>query len=141
MNNLWAPLFAFALVVFNNNNLNGLRGNVGIGHVRYSTTGKSLIENSQPFVSEFESGTIAIAHNGDIINSMELRREPENYLAYQHGTAGARSGQYETRQIYSLSHKQHLHLYAFGPGGRLYVANSMGPQAGRAIDKAYIGLG
>ena len=63
--------------VFNNNNLNGLRGNVGIGHVRYSTTGKSLIENSQPFVSEFESGTIAIAHNGDIINSMELRRELE----------------------------------------------------------------
>ena len=49
--------------VFNNNNLNGLRGNVGIVHVRYSTTGKSLIENSQPFVSEFESGTIAIAHN------------------------------------------------------------------------------
>lgn len=63
--------------VFNNNNLKGLRGNVGIGHVRYSTTGKSLIENSQPFVSEFESGTIAIAHNGDIINSMELRRELE----------------------------------------------------------------
>ncbi len=63
--------------VFNNDNLNGLQGNVGIGHVRYSTTGKSLIENSQPFVSEFDSGTIAIAHNGDIINSMELRRELE----------------------------------------------------------------
>lgn len=60
--------------VFNNGNIKGLNGNVGIGHVRYSTTGKSLIENSQPFVSEFDSGTIAIAHNGDIINSMELRK-------------------------------------------------------------------
>lgn len=63
--------------VFNNGNMEGLDGHVGIGHVRYSTTGKSEIENSQPFFSEFESGTIAIAHNGDIINSMELRKELE----------------------------------------------------------------
>jgi len=63
--------------VFNNGNVEGLEGNVGIGHVRYSTTGKSLIENSQPFVAEFESGKISIAHNGDIINSMELRKELE----------------------------------------------------------------
>lgn len=59
--------------VFNNGNIEGLDGYVGIGHVRYSTTGESRIENSQPFISEFESGTIAMAHNGDIINSMELR--------------------------------------------------------------------
>jgi amidophosphoribosyltransferase len=63
--------------VFSNGNFDGLDGNKGIGHVRYSTTGKSLIENSQPFISEFDSGTIAIAHNGDIINSMELRKELE----------------------------------------------------------------
>lgn len=63
--------------VFSNGNITGLDGNKGIGHVRYSTTGKSLIENSQPFVKEFGSGTIAIAHNGDIINSMELRKDLE----------------------------------------------------------------
>ena len=63
--------------VFNNGNMEGMDGHVGIGHVRYSTTGKSKIENSQPFFSEFDSGTIAIAHNGDIINSMELRCELE----------------------------------------------------------------
>ncbi len=63
--------------VFNNGNMEGIDGHVGIGHVRYSTTGKSKIENSQPFFSEFDSGTIAIAHNGDIINSMELRCELE----------------------------------------------------------------
>lgn len=61
--------------VFNNKNLDELNGYVGIGHVRYSTTGSSLLENSQPFYSEFQGGNIAIAHNGDIINSMELRQE------------------------------------------------------------------
>jgi amidophosphoribosyltransferase len=63
--------------VFNNGNIEGLDGYVGIGHVRYSTTGKSKIENSQPFFEEFDYGTIAVAHNGDIINSMELREELE----------------------------------------------------------------
>ncbi len=63
--------------VFNNGNIEGLEGYVGIGHVRYSTTGKSKIENSQPFFREFDQGTIAVAHNGDIINSMELRNELE----------------------------------------------------------------
>ena len=63
--------------VFNNGNIEGLEGYVGIGHVRYSTTGKSRIENSQPFFREFDKGTIAVAHNGDIINSMELRNELE----------------------------------------------------------------
>ena len=63
--------------VFNNGNIEGLDGYVGIGHVRYSTTGKSKIENSQPFFSEFDYGKIAVAHNGDIINSMELREELE----------------------------------------------------------------
>lgn len=68
--------------VFNNGNIEGLEGYVGIGHVRYSTTGKSKIENSQPFFSEFDMGNIAVAHNGDIINSMELRKELEE-LGYE----------------------------------------------------------
>ncbi|MGC9517882.1 MAG: amidophosphoribosyltransferase [Methanomicrobiales archaeon] len=61
--------------VFNNGNVEGLDGNVGIGHVRYSTTGKSLIENTQPFFTEFDQQQISVAHNGDIINSMELRND------------------------------------------------------------------
>jgi amidophosphoribosyltransferase len=63
--------------VFNDGEIEGLDGYVGIGHVRYSTTGQSKLENSQPFFSEFDSGTIAIAHNGDIINSIELRQHLE----------------------------------------------------------------
>ncbi|RBQ22956.1 Glutamine--fructose-6-phosphate aminotransferase [isomerizing] [Candidatus Methanobinarius endosymbioticus] len=55
--------------------INELNGEVGIGHVRYSTTGQSKFENSQPFVNIFDDCTIAIAHNGDIINSGQLRRD------------------------------------------------------------------
>ncbi|MDP3065548.1 MAG: class II glutamine amidotransferase, partial [Methanobacteriaceae archaeon] len=72
--------------VFKNDHVEELEGNVGIGHVRYSTTGKSLIENSQPFVVEFKSGKISIAHNGDIINSMELRKELEEQGTIFHST-------------------------------------------------------
>ena len=61
--------------VFNNVNLGKLSGNVGIGHVRYSTTGESKIENCQPFVTDFEDDFIAIAHNGDIVNSNRIRED------------------------------------------------------------------
>lgn len=61
--------------VFNNSLINSLSGNVGIGHVRYSTTGQSKIENSQPFFTELDDGFIAMAHNGDIVNSGSLRDE------------------------------------------------------------------
>ena len=61
--------------VFNNALIKSLAGNVGIGHVRYSTTGQSKIENSQPFYTELDDGFIAMAHNGDIVNSGSLRDE------------------------------------------------------------------
>lgn len=51
-----------------------LTGNVGIGHVRYSTTGSSTLENAQPVVVKTEVGEIALAHNGDIVNADALRR-------------------------------------------------------------------
>lgn len=61
--------------VFRDYEINNLYGNVGIGHVRYSTTGQSKLENSQPFVTDFDDGFIAMAHNGDIVNSDYLREE------------------------------------------------------------------
>ncbi|MDP3105928.1 MAG: amidophosphoribosyltransferase, partial [Candidatus Methanoperedens sp.] len=54
-----------------------LKGRVGIGHVRYSTTGGSKIENCQPLLVSSKSGTISIAHNGNLVNSKELRAELE----------------------------------------------------------------
>ena len=61
--------------VFKDYEIQNLSGNMAIGHVRYSTTGQSRLENSQPFVTDFDDGFIAMAHNGDIVNSEELRNE------------------------------------------------------------------
>jgi len=63
--------------VFKRTDLLSVHGSVGIGHVRYSTTGGSGIENAQPLTVNFGGGTIAIAHNGNLVNSGELRRELE----------------------------------------------------------------
>lgn len=63
--------------VFNRADIQKLKGHVGIGHVRYSTTGSSKIENCQPLLVSFKSGTIAIAHNGNLVNSKDLRTELE----------------------------------------------------------------
>ncbi|MDI9610155.1 MAG: amidophosphoribosyltransferase [Archaeoglobaceae archaeon] len=49
-----------------------------IGHVRYSTTGLSRLENAQPFVVRSKIGNIAVAHNGNLVNHAELRRKLEN---------------------------------------------------------------
>lgn len=54
--------------IFDENKLNKLKGNIAIGHVRYSTTGSSNILNAQPLLSEFKLGSLAIAHNGNLVN-------------------------------------------------------------------------
>ena len=50
-------------------------GNIGIGHVRYSTTGASVAENAQPLVLSYVKGTLALAHNGNLVNTSELKWE------------------------------------------------------------------
>ncbi|MEM7535698.1 MAG: amidophosphoribosyltransferase, partial [Chloroflexota bacterium] len=61
--------------VFNEENLSHLRGPIGIGHTRYSTTGTSVLRNTQPYIVETIDGPLAIAHNGNLVNSPQLRRE------------------------------------------------------------------
>ncbi len=61
--------------VFNENNLSTLHGNLGVGHVRYSTAGASTRENSQPLVLNYIKGTLMLAHNGNLVNAPQLRRE------------------------------------------------------------------
>ena len=63
--------------VFAPEHLEGLKGNIGVGHVRYSTAGASTRENAQPLVLNYVKGTLALAHNGNLINTPELRRELE----------------------------------------------------------------
>ncbi len=60
--------------VFNEFNLRYLHGNVGIGHVRYSTHGDSIEENAQPIYIYNVNHEIAVAHNGEIVNVGELKR-------------------------------------------------------------------
>ena len=55
--------------------LAGVSGKVGIGHVRYSTVGSKGVLNAQPFTVEYNGGTLAIAHNGDLTNHRELRAQ------------------------------------------------------------------
>jgi len=64
--------------VFSVDKLQSLEGRVAIGHVRYSTTGTSCIENAQPVVVTSVIGDIALAHNGDIVNAVSLREELRN---------------------------------------------------------------
>ncbi len=63
--------------VFNEPVLDGLHGHIGIGHVRYSTTGSSVLKNAQPFVVSYAGKTIAIAHNGNLTNAKRLRKDLE----------------------------------------------------------------
>jgi len=63
--------------VFNNVVLNHLKGQMGMGHVRYSTTGASHRENAQPLVTKYRGGTLTLAHNGNLVNASQLRNELE----------------------------------------------------------------
>ncbi|MGO5426412.1 MULTISPECIES: amidophosphoribosyltransferase [Fusobacterium] len=59
--------------VFTPETLNNLVGNAAIGHVRYSTTGASKLENAQPLESRYKLGQIAVAHNGNLTNAKIIR--------------------------------------------------------------------
>jgi amidophosphoribosyltransferase len=63
--------------VFNEQQLARLQGNMAIGHVRYSTTGSSMLKNAQPFLVSHGGMALAIAHNGNLTNAHTLRRDLE----------------------------------------------------------------
>ncbi len=63
--------------VFTQDDLETMRGDIGVGHVRYSTAGASTRENAQPLVLNYVKGTLALAHNGNLVNAAELRHDLE----------------------------------------------------------------
>lgn len=63
--------------VFTQESLESMEGDIGVGHVRYSTAGESTRENAQPLVLNYVKGTLALAHNGNLINANELRHDLE----------------------------------------------------------------
>ena len=63
--------------VFTEETLERMKGDIGVGHVRYSTAGASTRENAQPLVLNYVKGTLGLAHNGNLINANELRQDLE----------------------------------------------------------------
>ena len=72
--------------VFHKETLDALQGNIGIGHVRYSTTGQSCVENAQPLILNYLKGTLALVHNGNIKNAAVLRDALQKEGAIFRGT-------------------------------------------------------
>ena len=72
--------------VFKGDELQKLKGNIGVGHVRYSTSGALNVNNAQPLVLNYIKGSLALAHNGNLVNAFELREQMENTGAIFHTT-------------------------------------------------------
>ena len=64
--------------VINAESLEKMHGDIGVGHVRYSTAGASIAENTQPLVLNYIKGTLIVAHNGNLVNAIELRNDLES---------------------------------------------------------------
>ena len=64
--------------VFEQGHFEALEGSIAVGHVRYATAGGRTIENAQPFMNSFKMGSIALAHNGQLVNYEELRESLED---------------------------------------------------------------
>lgn len=73
--------------VFSEQRLAELPGHMAVGHTRYSTTGASVVRNAQPIFCQSDLGQISVAHNGNLINAVELRAELEAEGVQFHGTA------------------------------------------------------
>lgn len=63
--------------VFHPDTLHALPGNIGVGHVRYSTAGATTVENAQPLVLNYIKGALSLVHNGNLTNAAEMRRQQE----------------------------------------------------------------
>ncbi len=64
---------------FKQSDFEQLKGSLAVGHVRYATAGGRTIENAQPFLNTFKNGSIALAHNGQLVNHTELREMLEDH--------------------------------------------------------------
>ncbi len=64
--------------VFNDTVIERLKGDIAVGHVRYSTSGESYVINAQPLVVQYKGGSIALAHNGNLVNATKIREELED---------------------------------------------------------------
>ncbi len=109
--------------IFTETDIEHLEGTSAIGHVRYSTSGDSELRNAQPFVVDYSRGSIAVAHNGNIVNSLLLRAEFEAYgsifqstmdtEAVVHLIASCKERNLTDRIIYALGRLEGSYSIAF----------------------------
>ena len=88
--------------VFDESSLSSLKGEIAVGHCRYSTTGGSTWENAQPTLGATAAGTVALAHNGNLINSVELRELVAERYGEEAGGELARGNTTDTALITAL---------------------------------------
>ncbi|HEX2831441.1 MAG TPA: amidophosphoribosyltransferase [Thermoanaerobaculia bacterium] len=118
--------------VFTHERLSRLPGDMAIGHVRYSTAGGSMLCNAQPIVAFTSKGPIAVAHNGNLINGDELRRQLEAEGAIFNSTADSevivhliarsKAPDAEGAFIDALSRVQGAYAIALLTPGRIFAA-------------------
>src|SRR6266550_6528514 len=118
--------------IFTHERLSRLPGDTAIGHVRYSTAGGSMLCNAQPIVAATAKGLIAISHNGNLINSAELRHELEQEGAILttmsdtevlvHLIARSKERDLERALIDALSRVRGAYSIAVLAKGRIYAA-------------------
>jgi amidophosphoribosyltransferase len=118
--------------VFTHERIARLPGDIAIGHVRYSTAGGSMLCNAQPIVAGTSKGQIAVAHNGNLTNGEELRKQLEaegaifNSTAdselFVHLIARSKAGDLESAFIDALSRVQGAYAVALLAPGRIFAA-------------------
>lgn len=107
--------------VFNRATLEKLSGDTAIGHVRYSTTGESLLSNAQPLVFKYREGDIALATNGNLVNAMSIKHQLERMGSIFQTTSDteviahliARSGYSDLREAVKEALRMVKGAYAF----------------------------
>lgn len=85
-----------------------LRGSIAMGHTRYSTAGASALENAQPILARVRDSHIALAHNGNLTNAVELRRELEEHGAIFGSTMDSEAIVHRIARAYGNSPEQKL---------------------------------
>jgi len=137
--------------VFNERNISELKGHIGIGHVRYSTTGASAIENAQPIVIDTRYGPIAVAHNGNLVNAGDLRQELKDRGISFAGTtdsevmaamiAASKKSDLEEALIETLKHSRGAFSLLVLTRDRLIAArdpNGIRPLSVGKLEKSYV---
>ncbi|MBM4185223.1 MAG: amidophosphoribosyltransferase [Gemmatimonadetes bacterium] len=118
--------------VFNAETLSNLRGNVAVGHVRYSTAGGNDLANVQPLTARFSRGDLALAHNGNLTNHLDLRarlvedgaiiRSSADSEALVHLIAKSRHYGVDAQVDDALSHLEGAFSVVMSVGSTVYAA-------------------